>query len=111
MPQFGSMPEPTAGERAASAGSHSWPTSRDTPAPRTRPWVAAGRSHEWEWNGRVGQRFATKERAEAHAARLIEGGCWDVHVLYAPIAKGRQDLPARPRQRPGSTNRSSKLGR
>ena len=53
----------------------------------TRPWLASGRSNEWEWNGLIGRRFATKERADEYAARLTEDGCWEVRVLCAPVPK------------------------
>jgi hypothetical protein len=52
---------------------------------RRRPWAVMGRSHEYEWNGRVGRRFASEEAARAFAARMIDYGWYEVVVLYAPV--------------------------
>ena len=52
---------------------------------RSLPWVVLGRSHEYEWNGRVGRRFATEERARAFAARMTNDGWYAVQVFYSPV--------------------------
>ena len=50
-----------------------------------RPWVVQYRSHQWEWNGRAGSRFATKEAAMKRAQRVEDEGGWDVEVWYSPV--------------------------
>jgi hypothetical protein len=51
----------------------------------SRPWLAEARSNEFEWNGRVGARFATEERAMARARQYVDDGLWDVEVWFAPV--------------------------
>lgn len=50
-----------------------------------RPWLVTARSNLHEWNGYEGSRFATEEKARAHAAWLEEEGCWDVRVIYSEV--------------------------
>ncbi len=61
------------------------PQTPATEAGRKRPWVAIGRSNEREWNGKVGRRFATEQRARDAAAHMTDEGCWDVRVEYWPV--------------------------
>lgn len=49
-----------------------------------RPWCVVGRSHEYEWNGRVCRRFATEARARAFAERMRHDGWYDVRVMFWP---------------------------
>jgi hypothetical protein len=51
-----------------------------------RPWVVSGKSHEYEWNGRVGRRFAYEDRARRFAVKAEEDGWYDVRVFYAPVS-------------------------
>lgn len=50
-----------------------------------RPWLVMGRSHEYEWNQRVGRRFATEDRARAFALRMEEDGWYNVRVVHSPV--------------------------
>lgn len=45
-----------------------------------------GRSHEYEWHGRVTRRFATEAKARAFAEKARhEFGWYDVSVVYFPV--------------------------
>lgn len=50
-----------------------------------RPWLVTGKSNEFEWNGTVGSRFATLERAEKFATKMREEGWWNVRVVYDTV--------------------------
>lgn len=66
------------------------PTAEAAPRPpRTLPWAVYGKSHEHEWNGNVGRRFATESRAAAFAVRMRADGWYSVHVAYAPVEAHR----------------------
>jgi len=56
---------------------------------RDRPWLVTGRSHQYEWNGVVGSRFASEERARERAERMKDDGYYDVRVIHYPVIRRR----------------------
>jgi len=54
-------------------------------ASRKRPWLVEGRSHEWDWNGRIGRRFVHEAKAREYAKTIEDDGAWDVRVIFSPV--------------------------
>ena len=52
-----------------------------------RPWLVTARSNEFEWNGKIGSRFSTEERAVKRAQWFSEVGLWNIQLWYSPVGE------------------------